>query len=185
MSLDPRYRPWHITPTTQQAGVPTPVFPFVATTGNTIITTPGINTVTPASMLGMSPYMYLYVYPTATGVGTPEVVQLGDVTTLTTTTFKTNFQNTHSGYNLVSQKPGEIGDIEVGIPGQNTVLTLYMGPPTFGGTGLDQPGYAFSTLDVSAQMTFSHPFGNLYHTLFYTVTGTGFDITLWYLPHYF
>ena len=179
MSAPVRYRPWHITSATPGA---TPVFPLVSTTGS-VIAASGQNTVTPASMAGIAPYQFLWVYPTVGGVGTPEIVQVGDWTTLTPTTFTTQFQYPHSGYNLVSQKPGELGPIEVGTPGQNTLLTLYMGPPALGGTVFNAPGYAFAQLSISNTMTYQPPVGFLEHTLFYTITGTGFDITIWYLAH--
>lgn len=175
-----RYRPWPITAATT---MPQPVFPFVNTTGQTIITQPGVQSCTPASMVGIAPFMFLLVYPTSNGIGTPEIVQVLNVSA---TSFTANFQNLHSGYYLVSQKPGELGKISVGTPGSNAILTLYNGAPALAGLYGSQ-GEVIETLTL-ADLTggYTPSSGYLENTLFYTLACTvAPKVTLWYQARYF
>lgn len=172
-----RYRPYRI----PIAGIAIPVFPFVYTTGNTIITQTGVQTCTPASMAGIAPFMILMVYPTSNGVGTPELIQ---VLTTSATSFTANFAQLHSGYYLVSQKPGDLGQIQIGNVGTNAVLTLYEGAPAlaglYGSQGTVIGSYPLSTISGG----YVPPSGYLQNTLFYTITGTGFQVTIWYQARY-
>lgn len=167
------YRPTHIS----AIGTAVPVFPFANTTASTAVVSTTVATViTPASMANIYPYEFLMVYG---GTGTAEIVQ---VLSTTATTFKALFANTHSStYNLVAQKPGNLGPIVVGNAGTNTVLTLYNGAPALN-TLYGSNGNVIGVYTLSPSMPYLPEHGYLENQLFYTITGSGFDLTLYYLP---
>lgn len=171
------YRPTHIT----TAATAVPVLPFVNTTSTTSVTGGAIATITPTSMLNITPYMFLIVYG---GTGTAEIVQVTSAFDFTATTFKAFFANAHSGtWNIVSQKPTEVGPIVVGNAGTTGVLTLYDGAPALAGGSWGDQGRTISAITLSGSDQFYPPTGKLFNTLFYTMSGSGMDVTLWTLPH--
>jgi hypothetical protein len=132
-------------------------------------------------MVGIYPYTFLLAYG---GSGTAEIVQVTQAYDFTATTFKAVFANAHSGtWNIVSQKPTEIGPIVIGNAGTGTKLILYDGAPALAGGSWGDQGRIISTLEPTSPATFYPNEGKIYNTLFYTITGSGFNITLWTLPH--
>jgi hypothetical protein len=171
------YRPTNITAT----GTAVPVLPFVNTTSTTSVTGGTTATITPTSMVGITPYMFLLAYG---GSGTAEIVQVTSAFDFTATTFKAYFANAHSGtWNIVSQKPTEIGAITINKVGTTTVLSLYDGAPALAGGSWGDQGRSLGVYSIASANVFFPPVGKIYNTLFYTITGSGFDITLWTLPH--
>ena len=165
------YRPWHVT----AIGTAVPVFPFANTTASTAVVSTTVATViTPASMQNIYPYEFLMI---SGGTGTAEIVQ---VLSTTATTFTALFANTHSStYTIVAQKPGDLGNIDIGNAGTNTVLTLYNGNPALNGSW-GTNGETIGIYTITPSMPFIPEHGYLENQLFYTIAGTGFDITIWY-----
>lgn len=167
------YVPLHITAT----GTTVPVGLCVSTTSSTTITAGNSVVVTPVSMSNIVSGMILNI---ANGTGTAEDVVVSSVTS---TTFTTNFANNHSGaYTIISRRGVNLGKVVVNTAGSLGTLTLYNGHPSV----LPDAGSAFAVIDCSEVTPFDYECScnkGLFYTLAVGGGGTAPDLTLTYLDH--
>lgn len=162
-----QYRPFHISATQATAAA---IGNNVATTSSTTITAgPGV-VVTPASMNNITVGRWLNF---SGGTGTFEDIL---VTAVGASTFTADFVNSHSGgYTISSQRTVDIGDVVVNDPGTTVVLTLYDGNPS-----ATPAGVAIAVIKPAPGNDTKIDKGRLNRGLFYTLSGTPGDITIWY-----
>jgi hypothetical protein len=164
-----QYRPFHITATQATA---TAIGNNVATTSSTTITAgPGV-VVTPASMANITVGRWLNF---SGGTGTFEDVLVKSIDTVGGT-FTADFVNNHSGgYTISSQRTVDIGDVVVNDPGTSVVLTLYDGNPN-----ATPAGTAIAVIKPASGNDTKIDKGRINRGLFYTLSGTPGDVTVWY-----
>lgn len=163
-----QYRPFRIAATQATAAA---IGNNVATTSSTTITAGSNVVVTPASMQNIVAGRWLNFNG---GTGSPEDVQ---VLSVTSSTFTANFVNNHSGaYTISSQRTVDLGDVVINDPGTSVVLTLYDGHPNSWAGGTIIAVIKQSGTDESTKI---HK-GRINRGLFYTLSGTPGDITVWY-----
>jgi len=162
-----QYRPFHINSTTT---APVAIGNNVATTSVTTITAGSNVVVTPVSMANITVGRWLNF---SGGTGTFEDVLVKSVTD---TTFTADFVNNHSGgYTISSQRTVDIGDVVVNDPGTSVVLTLYDGNPN-----ATPAGTAIAVIKPASGNDTKIDKGRINRGLFYTLSGTPGDVTIWY-----
>lgn len=153
------------------SGTLVPVGAGVNTTSGTTISAGNSIVVTPVSMSNIVPGMLLNV---ANGTGAPEDVR---VKAITATTFTADFKNGHSGaYTILSRRGAFVGRVMVNNAGSAATLTLYNGSPSV----LPDPGAPFAVIPLTGATQIVYDCA-VDKGLLYTITGSGFDMTLTYL----
>lgn len=162
-----QYRPSHITAVQSTAAA---IGNNVATTSVTTITAGSNVVVTPADMTNITPGRWLNF---SGGTGTFEDVLVKSVTS---STFTADFVNNHSGgYVISSQRTVDIGDVVVNDPGTSVVLTLYDGNPN-----ATPAGTAIAVIKPASGNDTKIDKGRINRGLFYTLSGTPGDFTVWF-----
>lgn len=169
------YVPFYVT----GAATTAPVGNQVATTSSTAVAAPGSVTITPGSMANIYVNMLLNI---SGGTGTAEDVV---VSAVTSTTFTATFANTHSGtYNITSYKATFIRGITINQVGTTPEIILYKGNPNAKYPGTSTTiGVAFADLKPTAVGFIDYP-GVIDGGLYYTSSGTGINMTIWYADEY-